>query len=171
MTAGVRGVVIGLVVALTASLIGVTVLWLDRDETVAPLSAPPSLTSVENDAELAARAAVEQMTTYDYRTVDDDFTWVEDAGTEQFQTYFEDAGADSKRVIEALKATATGTVVDSAATAIDATHVKVLLFVDQEISAAKQNGAKLDQPRVTMQMVLQDGRWLVDEVAVNNLLG
>ncbi len=89
----------------------------------------------------------------------------------QFQAYFEGAGADSKRVIVALKATATGTVVDSAATAIDATHVKVLLFVDQEIAASEQKGTKIDQPRVTMQMVLQDGRWLVDEVAVNNLLG
>lgn len=199
-----RKLTAGLAAALVAALIGVVVLWLDRDDTSSgtdvgasateapPTSAPadgaspsgePSLAPGELpagdpdelvpagvDAEVAARDAVTRMTTYDWSTVDDDFAWVDDAGTDKFRTYFEGASRDAKAAITALKASATGTVVDSAPKVVDATHVRVLLFVDQEIRAEKQKGSKLDQPRVTMSMVLVDGRWLVDAVNVNDLL-
>ena len=46
----------------------------------------------------------------------------------------------------------------------------MLLFVDQEIRSEQETRPGLDQPRVTMQMVRQDGEWLVDEVQLNNLV-
>lgn len=164
-------------VALVAALAGVVLLWLDRDaeattaasDAAGDVSAADLLAAGE-DAEAAARSAVERMTTYTFATVEDDFTWVEEAGTDRFQTYFAGASKDAVAVIKSLGASATGTVIDAAPSVVDATHVKVLLFVDQEITARKQQGSKLDQPRVSMQMVLQDGQWLVDEVAVNDLL-
>lgn len=188
---GSRRLVVALAVALAAALVflvAVVLLWVDRDDV--PASTPAGSERVEegqaveageaveaatllaagSEAEAAARSAVEQMTTYDFATVEEDFTWVEEAGTEQFQTYFAGASQDAIAVIRSLRASARGTVVDAAPQVIDATHVKVLLFVDQEITARKQKGSKLDQPRVSMQMVRQDGRWLVDEVAVNDLL-
>jgi len=165
---------------LVAALVAVVLLWVDRDDASPGASAPTSsasgpldadaLLGAGDDAEAAARDAVVRMTTYDWRTVDADFTWVDDAGTEAFKTYFAGASRDAKAVIASLRATATGTVVDSASTVIDPSHVKVLLFVDQEITARGQEGTKIDQPRVTMQMVLVDGAWLVDQVAVNDLL-
>ncbi len=175
-------VVIALAVALVVAVVAVVVLWVGRDGESEPAAAGDSqgaaATSADDadllaaglDAQEAARAAVERMTTYSWRTVEDDFTWVDDAGTEQFRAYFAGAGRDAIAVIKSLKASATGTVVDSAPSVTDAEHVKVLLFVDQEITAAEQDGTKLDQPRVSMQMVLQDGAWLVDEVAVNDIL-
>jgi Mce-associated membrane protein len=168
-----------LAVALAAALVAVALLWVDRDDAPASTRAgsggaeageAATLLAAGSEAEAAARSAVEQMTTYDFSTVEEDFTWVEDAGTEQFQAYFAGASKDAIAVIRSLKASASGTVVDAAPQVIDATHVKVLLFVDQEITARKQQGSKLDQPRVSMQMVRQDGRWLVDQVAVNDLL-
>jgi Mce-associated membrane protein len=72
--------------------------------------------------------------------------------------------------IQSLKAKAVGTVIDSSATAADAGHVKVLLFVDQKIRSEQESRPGLDQPRVTMQMVREDGEWLVDEVQLNNLV-
>lgn len=158
----------GLVVALVAALVAVVVFWRDRDDANERAESSAELVDASVGAEKAAREVVTRMTTYSFRTVEDDFSWVEDAGTENFQKNFEAAG--SIAAIKALKAKADGTVVDSAATAASADRVKVLLFVDQKIRAEGTRGFKTDQPRVTLQMVRVDGKWLVDEVQVNNLV-
>ena len=54
---------------------------------------------------------------------------------------------------------------------MDETHVKVLLFVDQELKVPGKAKPRLEESRVIMQMVRQDGRWLVDDVQLLNLLG
>ena len=162
----------GLVLALVASLVAVVLLWRDRDDDAAEdrAAASTELVDAALAAEQAARDTVVQMTSYSFRTVDDDFDWVDAAGTKKFQENFADAAKAAIAYVKTLKATAVGTVMDSAATAADADHVKVLLFVDQEIRSKGESGSRLDQPRVTMQMVRQDGEWLVDEVQVNNLV-
>lgn len=160
----------GLAVALVASLVVVVLLWRDRDDADDRATRAETLLDASLDAEKAARAAVVRMTTYSFRTVDDDFSWIDDAGTDKFQDNFTDAAKPVIAYIKSVKASAEGTVVDSAATAADADHVKVLLFVDQEISTPDSDKADLDQPRITMQMVRQDGDWLVDEVDVVNVL-
>lgn len=123
-------------------------------------------------ADKAARKAVVEMTSYDYRSVKKDFTWVDDAGTAKFQKQYAEVSKPIKKLVVQLKATAKGTVVASAPVVKDADHVTVLLFVDQEISNPGNGGGPqrgLDQPRVTMKMVRQDGRWLVDEVKIVSL--
>lgn len=150
-------------VALVASLVGVTLLWREHADDQARQEAGVA-------AEKAARSAVIKMTTYDYRTVDDDFAWVKDAGTDAFQTYFAGASKDAIKFIKAVQATAQGSVVESAASVEDDEHVRVLLFVDQEITSKGQQDSKVDQPRVTMHMVLEGDHWLVDQVQVNDLL-
>ncbi|WP_309648976.1 hypothetical protein [Nocardioides sp.] len=152
-----------LVGALVASLVVNVLLWRDRQEVSA-------LETSRADAEAAARSAVVEMTSYDFRTVDADFAWVEDAGTQEFQEFFTAASTNAVALIKELEATARGTVVDAATVLEDETHARVLLFVDQEISSQGEDGSKLDQPRVTFEMVRQDGDWLVDEVQVNNLV-
>ncbi|RNL79563.1 hypothetical protein [Nocardioides marmorisolisilvae] len=124
-------------------------------------------------ANKAARVAVVEMTTYDYKSVNKDFAWVDDAGTAKFRKQYAEVSAPIKKLVVQLKAKANGTVVDSAPIVKDADHVTVLLFVDQTISnpgsgsTGPQKG--LDQPRVTMKMVRQGGRWLVDEVNISSL--
>jgi len=123
-------------------------------------------------ADKAARTAVVKMTTYDYRTVQKDFSWVEDAGTAHFRKQYAEVSKPIKTLVVQLKAKATGTVVASAPIVKDADHVTVLVFVDQEISnPGNGSGAQrgLDQPRVTMTMVRQGGRWLVDQVKIVSL--
>jgi Mce-associated membrane protein len=160
----------GLTLALVAALIAVVLLWRDRDAAEDRAQASSELVDAGLDAEKAARDTVVRMTSYSFRTVDDDFDWVDEAGTEKFQDNCADAAKAAIAYVKQLKATAVGTVMDSAAPAADADHVKVLLFVDQEIRSQGKSGSRLDQPRVTMQMVRQDGTWLVDEVQVNNLV-
>lgn len=163
--------VLVLAVALSAALVTAALSW--REDSTRSGSAgsdAAALADAGAQAEEAARAAVTRMTTYDYRTVDEDFSWVDDAGTEKFQKYFASSRADAKPLIRRLQVIATGTVVDAAPRVDDADHVHVLLFVDQEIRVADEKGTKVDQPRVTMEMVRQDDVWLVDAVQVNDLL-
>lgn len=158
-----RVLVVVLSLALFAALVALGLLWREYD-------AQRDRREAAEAAERAAREAVVEMTTYDHTTVDEDFAWVEEAGTEKFQDFFADASAPAIELIKQVRATAEGEVVESAAVVEDEEHVTVLLFVDQTIASADQDGAKVDQPRVTMQMVEQGGEWLVDEVQVNNLL-
>ena len=158
----------GLILALVASLVAVVLLWRDRDDANDRADDSARLVDASIAAEKAAREVVTRMTTYSFRTVEDDFSWVDQAGTENFRKNFEAAG--SIAAIKTLKAKAVGTVVDSAANAADADHVKVLLFVKQRIRAEGARGIKTDEPRVTLQMVRVDQRWLVDEVQVNNFV-
>jgi Mce-associated membrane protein len=145
-------------------------LWKDRDDADDRAAKSEAVVDASLDAEKAARDAVTRMTTYDFTTVDDDFSWVDDAGTDKFQKNFTEATKAAITYIKSVKASAEGTVVDSAATAADADHVKVLLYVDQRIHSQGTKGNDLDQPRITMQMVRQDDEWLVDEVDVVNVL-
>ena len=161
-----------LVGALAVALVAVVMLWRDREDLMDRAARGEQDSSrVEAEAEEAAREAVTRMTTYDHRTVEEDFAWVEDAGTTRFQETFADASADAIELIKGFRSSAVGTVIDSAATVEDDGHVKVLLFVDQELMAPGEDGPKLEESRVVMRMVRQDGRWLVDEMQLENLLG
>lgn len=152
-----------LVIAVIASVVGLVLLNRERTDQAALLAAG-------RNAQVAAEAAVVQMTTYDYRTVEADFEWVDTAGTDSFRSNFAAASADAITIITELEASARGTVIDSATTVNDAESVTVLLFVDQEITSVGEGESKIDQPRVSMDMVLINGEWLVDEVALNNLI-
>lgn len=168
----VTGLASLLVMSLVALLVVVLLWQVDKDDSRAGDRAV-ALAAAGKAADAAARKAVVEMTSYDYRTVAKDFAWVDDAGTARFRDQYAEISAPIKRLVVSLKATAKGTVVASAPVAKDADHVTVLLFVDQEISNPGSASTKpqrgLDQPRVTVQMVRQDGRWLVDEVAVSSL--
>ena len=168
----VTGLATLLVMSLVALLI-VVLLWRsDRDGGPAEDRATAQL-AAGRAADKAARAAVVRMTSYDYRTVTKDFAWVEDAGTERFQQQYAEVSAPIKRLVVRLRAHAEGTVVASAPLVKDADHVTVLLFVDQAITNPGSSGQQrgLDQPRVTMSMVREGGRWLVDQVKLSSLTG
>jgi len=128
------------------------------------------LIAAGEQAEAQAISAVTQMTTYNYRTLAKDFEWVDKLGTEDFQKNYQGASKQVRQVIKQLQATATGTVVDSAPKVLSPTEVRVLLFVDQRIRAKGEDGVRLDQPRVAMTMVQQDGKWLVDSVVIDELV-
>lgn len=153
-----------LAVALVAALV-VLVL------TMRSLSHERDLSDAGKQAEAAARKAVVSMTTYDYQTIPRDFAWVNDAGTAKFRKQYAEVSAPIKKLVAQLKARAVGSVVASAADVQDVDHVTVLVFVDQTLTNPGQSQPGLDQPRVTMSMVRQGGRWLVDEVKLNNLTG
>ena len=48
---------------------------------------------------------------------------------------------------------------------------RLRIEVRQVLTSPGQKTPGLDQPRVTMSMVRQDGEWLVDEAQLSNLTG
>jgi Mce-associated membrane protein len=159
-----------LAVALIASLVGL-ILVARGDDSASGTAAARALTlsRAASLAEATARTTIVELTTYDYATIDADFADVEARGTAKFRKQYAEVSAPIRKLVVQLKARAKGSVVASAATAKDADHVTVLLFVDQELTNAGNDDKKLDQPRVTMKMVRSHGVWLVDQVDLSNL--
>ncbi|MEJ7633826.1 hypothetical protein [Aeromicrobium sp.] len=112
----------------------------------------------------AARTSAVSMTSYDYRRLDTDFAWADDAATESFARQYRDANKPLRGVITKLKATARGSVVASAATAKGPRKVQVVMFIDQRVTNRADGDKRSDKSRVVMSMVERDGRWLVDDV-------
>lgn len=152
-----------LTVLLIATLIGGGVLLQDRAELKG-----------RADAEKAATDRAEQVVmswlTYDYRTYRDDMTWVTRSGTPKFRKEFSSAALEGmrKRIVGPRQLISRGRVVNAAATATDADHVRVLLFTDQRLTDKEIR--KQEQPAlharsgVELSMVRTDGRWLVDDL-------
>jgi hypothetical protein len=168
--------VVGLATLLVLSLVAllvVVLLWQTDNDNARAGDRAVALAAAGKAADTAARTAVVEMTSYDFRSVSKDFAWVDDAGTTKFQKQYAEVSKPIEKLVVQLKAHAQGSVVASAPVVTDVDHVTVLLFVDQQISNPGTGGAGpqrgLDQPRVTMQMVRQGGRWLVDQVAISSL--
>jgi len=157
-----------LALALVAALVAAGRLWRSNHHHEQAAAADAALISAGVDARKAAEEAAVKMTTYDYRTIDQDFAWVDTAGTEDFKKYFTGVSAPSIALVKQLKAAAPGTVVDSGVVVEDATHVKVVLFVDQRIIGKAEGSSAPDQSRITMDMVEPGGRWLVDRVELKS---
>jgi Mce-associated membrane protein len=120
----------------------------------------------ETGAREAAKTYAVDLTTYDYTSLDHDFGWVTNGATASFAKEYATANAPLRTVITKLKARATGTVTDAAATARSSSKVEVLLFVDQTIVNGTDSKKRTERNRVVMTMVHRDGRWIVDDVAL-----
>ena len=125
-----------------------------------------SLRQAEGDARRAAVSYAVDLTTYDYTSLDRDFDWVTRGATASFAGEYGKANQPLRAVITKLKARATGSVSEAAATASSASKVRVLIFVNQTIVNGTNAKRRTERNRVVMTMVRRDGRWLVDDVAL-----
>lgn len=157
-----------LALALVGALTAAVLLWVSDRDHRDDAAADQALLSAGVDAKAAAERAAVAMTTYDYQTVDEDFRWVDTAGTDAFKEYFSSISAPAIKLVKQLKASAAGTVIDSGDVVEDATHVKVVLFIDQRITGKAEGTSEPDQSRVTMYMVEQGGTWLVDRLELKS---
>jgi hypothetical protein len=124
----------------------------------------------ERTATRAAERVVVNWLTYDYRTYRDDMTWITKSGTLKFKKEFSAEALEGmrKRIIGPRQLISRGRVVNSAATASDGDHAKVLLFTDQTLTdkeIRKDKTAPLHaRSGVQLTMVRVKGSWLVDDM-------
>jgi Mce-associated membrane protein len=162
-----RGVDVGLVTAVVLALcVGLAaadvVLWLrGRDK--------PSSGHAQVAAVAAARQAVRDILSYDYRTLKADIAKAKSETTGLFAKQY--AGSAEKLLAQAGELRAIVRATPSTAGIVSATadEVVVLIFVDQA-SVKQQPGQKtpstrIDQSRVRMTMTEVDGRWKLSQLA------
>lgn len=160
MTSRGKTGVVALVVLLVAAAVTAGLLAKQN----ADLRERQDVASAETAATKEASRIAVSMTSYDYRSVEEDFAWIEKDGTDSFQDKFGESTKPIRQLIARTRATATGKVSDAAGNAEDVDHVEVLLFVDQQLERASDKQPTVDSNRVVMQMVREGGRWLVDDV-------
>ncbi|HSV41192.1 MAG TPA: hypothetical protein VLI04_20695 [Nocardioidaceae bacterium] len=137
-----------------ALLIALVLVWLKLQDR-------QGLVDASEEAEAAGRAAVTHMLTYNYETLDEDFAWVEQDGTDAFAEAFQASVADVKEIAGATSAVSTATIVRSAVHLEDGDSATLIVVADSEISKATGLPIK-ERWFVSLEMVRNDGRWLVD---------
>jgi Mce-associated membrane protein len=121
------------------------------------------LVDAGREAEAAARAAVTNMLTYDYRHLDEDFAWVERDGTDAFVEAFQASADNVREIADATSAVSTATIVRSGVHVEDGDQASALVVADSDIT--KATGLPIQNRWfVSVTLVNEDGRWLVDAI-------
>ena len=146
----------------TAALVTSLVLWRAAED-------GRTLASNQAAAASAARAIVEKMLGYDYRSFDQHTTEVSVLLTGSFKNEYVQATTTRVKPLAVqnqavVLAKASEVSVMSTPDLDGQDSVKILAFVDQSTTSAKLERPQIDQNRVILTMSQVDGRWLVSKV-------
>lgn len=123
--------------------------------------------TVSRAGQVAQRTAVnyaQVLTSIDSNQADQNFAAVLDGATGEFKDTYTKASVQLRQLLVDNKATAHGTVVDSAIRSQSKTRVVVLLMVDQTVSNAVRPDGRVDRSRMRITMNNVAGRWLASKV-------
>jgi Mce-associated membrane protein len=122
--------------------------------------------SARDAAVTASKTGVTRVLSYDYRHFDADVASASKMLTTKFRPQYQQTQTQSVRKPALLyKAAVTADVVAAGAADVkSASHVVVLLFVDQTASNTKLAAPRIDRSRVRVDMRKVSGHWLVNSV-------
>lgn len=115
-------------------------------------------------AQQAAIAYAQVLTSIDSNKVDDNFKQVLDGATGEFKDMYTQSSVKLRQLLIDNKATAHGVVVDSAIQSESTDRVVVLLFIDQTVTNTAAPDPRIDRSRIKMTMEKVDGRWRASKV-------
>lgn len=122
------------------------------------------LTRAGQQAQQAAVAYAEILTSIDSAKVDENFNQVLDGATGEFKDMYSQSSMQLRQLLIDNKATSHGVVVESAVQAVSRDTVVVLMFVDQSVSNTAVPDPRIDRSRIKMTMKFVDGRWRASKV-------
>ena len=154
-------VLVALAVALVSIAIAVVALLLGQREQEQQEAARES-------ALAAARERTAVLTTYDHRTLDDDFATVLETATGEFNAEYRKTIEQLRPTFEKTQAVAVGEVVAAGLESLDAAdggpdRAVAVVAVDQVIRTAGA-APRTERNRLRMELVRPDGTWLVQRV-------
>ncbi|GAB1816040.1 hypothetical protein MUNTM_50820 [Mycobacterium sp. MUNTM1] len=115
-------------------------------------------------AQQAAVAYAQVLTSIDSNKVDENFKQVLDGATGEFKDMYTQSSVKLRQLLIDNKATAHGVVVDSAIQSESIDRVVVLLFIDQTVTNTAAPDPRVDRSRIKMTMEKVDGRWRASKV-------
>lgn len=115
-------------------------------------------------AQQAAIAYAQVLTSIDSNKVDENFKQVLDGATGEFKDMYTQSSVKLRQLLIDNKATAHGVVVDSAIQSESTDRVVVLLFIDQTVTNNAAPDPRIDRSRIKMTMEKVDGRWRASKV-------
>lgn len=122
---------------------------------------------VEQAAEQAQTAAVayaQVLTSIDSNDVDENFAQVLDGATGEFKDMYTKSSTELRQLLIDNQASARGVVLESAVQSASKDQVVVLLFVDQSVQNSVVPDPRIDRSRIKMTMDYVDGRWRASKV-------
>jgi Mce-associated membrane protein len=115
-------------------------------------------------AQQAAIAYAQVLTSIDSNKVDENFRQVLDGATGEFKDMYTQSSVQLRQLLIDNKATAHGVVVDSAIQSESTNKVVVLVFIDQTVTNMQAPDPRIDRSRIKMTMEKVDGRWRASKV-------
>ncbi|CAM3499395.1 tetratricopeptide repeat protein [Mycobacterium colombiense] len=115
-------------------------------------------------AQQAAIAYAQVLTSIDSNKVDENFKQVLDGASGEFKDMYTQSSVKLRQLLIDNKATAHGVVVDSAIQSESTDRVVVLLFIDQTVTNTAAPDPRIDRSRIKMTMQKVDGRWRASKV-------
>ncbi|MCA2263127.1 hypothetical protein A5626_06375 [Mycobacterium marseillense] len=115
-------------------------------------------------AQQAAIAYAQVLTSIDSNRVDENFRQVLDGATGEFKDMYTQSSVKLRQLLIDNKATAHGVVVDSAIQSASTNKVVVLVFIDQTVTNTAAPDPRIDRSRIKMTMEKVDGRWRASKV-------
>jgi Mce-associated membrane protein len=115
-------------------------------------------------AQQAAVAYAQVLTSIDSNNVDQNFRQVLDGATGEFKDMYTQSSVQLRQLLIDNKATAHGVVVDSSIQSESTNKVVVLLFIDQTVTNTQAPDPRIDRSRIKMTMEKVDGRWRASKV-------
>ncbi|MFL0277179.1 Mce protein [Mycobacterium sp. SMC-19] len=104
------------------------------------------------------------LTSVDPTAIDRNFAEILDGATGEFKDVYSASSEQLRQLLIDNKASAHGTVIDSAVKSATKNRVEVLLFVDQAVSNKTAPQAQIDRSRIVITMEKVKGRWLAAKV-------
>lgn len=104
------------------------------------------------------------LTSVDPTAIDKNFAEILDGATGEFKDVYSASSEQLRQLLIDNKASAHGTVIDSAVKSATKNKVEVLLFVDQSVSNKTAPQAQIDRSRIVITMEKVNGRWLAAKV-------
>lgn len=115
-------------------------------------------------AQQAAIAYAQVLTSIDSNRVDENFRQVLDGATGEFKDMYTQSSVKLRQLLIDNKATAHGVVVDSAIQSESTDKVVVLVFIDQTVTNTAAPDPRIDRSRIKMTMEKVDGHWRASKV-------
>ena len=115
-------------------------------------------------AQTAAVAYAQVLTSIDSNNVDENFAQVLDGSTGEFKDMYTKSSTQLRQLLIDNEASARGVVLESAVQSASENQVVVLLFVDQSVQNTSVPDPRIDRSRIKMTMDYVDGRWRASQV-------